>query len=139
MLNVKDHKTERFFDPWRYLGPKRRKLLDKSWAGLFREQILDELPVNEVAKKFNQDLGRPTKELFTVTGAVLLQQLHDLTDEQTVGELAFNLQWHYALDITEESDDAKYICEKTLWSVREIMAQEGLDKKTFEKTADNLV
>ncbi|HIE36292.1 MAG TPA: type I-A CRISPR-associated protein Csa5, partial [Candidatus Omnitrophica bacterium] len=28
------------FDPWGHLGPKRRKLLDESWAGLFQQKIL---------------------------------------------------------------------------------------------------
>jgi hypothetical protein len=27
MIYVKDRKTGQLFDPWRYLGPKRRKLL----------------------------------------------------------------------------------------------------------------
>ena len=44
MIQVRDHKTPYLIDPWVYLGPKRRKLLDESWAGLFREHILPELP-----------------------------------------------------------------------------------------------
>jgi len=43
--------------------------------------------------------GRPTKELNTVLGALVLQQTHDLTDEKTVGRAACNIQWHYALHI----------------------------------------
>jgi len=47
------------FDPWGYLGEKRRKLLDESWAGLFREHILNELPVEKMAPFFDEDFGRP--------------------------------------------------------------------------------
>ena len=74
MINVKNHKQGDLFDPWAHLGPKRRKLLDKSWAGLFREHILEELPVDELMPFFREDFGRPTKELYTVMGAVVLQQ-----------------------------------------------------------------
>lgn len=28
--------------------------------------------------------GRPTKELYSIVGALVLQQMHDLSDEQTV-------------------------------------------------------
>ena len=37
-------------------------------------------------------------------GALALHQFHDLTDQETCEQLAFNLQWHYALD--QESDCA---------------------------------
>jgi len=49
MFHIKDRKTGQLFDQWRYLGPKRRKLLDESWAGLFREKILSELPVERMS------------------------------------------------------------------------------------------
>ena len=42
-------------------------------------------------------------------GTILFQQVFDLTDEETVTQMAFNLQWHYALDIPEESDEVKYL------------------------------
>ena len=48
MIRVRDHKTPSLIDPWNYLGHKRRKLLDDSWAGLFREHILSELPVHKI-------------------------------------------------------------------------------------------
>ena len=41
MFYVRDHKTAYLFDPWAFLGPRRRKLLDTSWPGLFREHILN--------------------------------------------------------------------------------------------------
>ncbi|WP_321417433.1 transposase [uncultured Desulfobacter sp.] len=70
---------------------------------------------------FSREAGHPTKELFTMLGVLLLQQAHDLTDEETVSQLAFNIQWHYVLNLTEESDGAKYLCLKTLWTFRQLM------------------
>lgn len=138
MIRTRDHKTAYVFDPWHFLGQKRRKLMDTSWAALFREHILCELPVNKVAPFFNDTFGRPTKELYTALGVLLLQQIHDLTDEDTVSQLAFNLQWHYALDIVEESDEAKYLCAKTLWSLRDLVIENHLDEVLFERTTEVL-
>jgi len=138
MIRVKDHQTGYLFDPWGHLGPKRRKLLDESWAGLFRRYILEELPVNRLASMFREDFGRPTKELYTALGVVVLQQMLDLTDEETVDLLAFNTQWHYALDISDESDEAKYMGLKTLWNVRHRVTVSQLDTEIFELTTDKL-
>jgi hypothetical protein len=138
MIHTKDHKTAYIFDPWHFLGLKRRRLMDESWAALFREHILCELPVNKVAPYFSEGTGRPTKELYTALGVLVLQQMHDLTDEETVSQLAFNLQWHYALDIADESDQSKYLCPKTLWNIRSVVIENHLEQCLFERSADVL-
>jgi hypothetical protein len=138
MIHTRDHKTAYIFDPWHFLGQKRRKLMDTSWAALFRELILCELPVSKVAPFFDETFGRPTKELYTALGVLLLQQIHDLTDEETVSQLAFNLQWHYALDIVDESDEAKYLCAKTLWNMRDLVIENHLDEVLFDCTTEVL-
>ena len=138
MFHIKDRKAGQLFDQWRYLGPKRRKLLNESWAGLFREQILPELPVERIIPFFSPDEGRPTKELYAMLGAILFQQIFDLTDEETVSQMAFNIQWHYALDNPEESDSVKYLSPKTLWSMRNILTDHDLDTVLFQKITDTL-
>jgi hypothetical protein len=102
MINIKNPNQRNIFDPWDFITPKRRKLLDSSWPGLFREYILPSIPVQKVAKYFDADLGRPTKELYASLGALILQQTLDLTDDETVLQHSFDTQWHYALNITED-------------------------------------
>jgi hypothetical protein len=74
MIRIKDHKQQHLFDPWSFFGPKRRQILEQGWAGLFREHLLEELPVAQMASLFNTGFGRPTKNLHTVLGVLLLQQ-----------------------------------------------------------------
>ena len=138
MIRIKDRKQRHLLDPWAFLSPKRRKMLDQGWPGLFRQHLLDELPVEKLAFFFHTSFGRPTKELYTVIGTLLFQQAMDLTDTETIEQLSFNIQWHYALDITEESDEAKTISEKTLWSMRRIMTENNLDELLFEGLTDKL-
>ena len=138
MITIKDHKQQELFDPWAFLSPKRRRLLDEGWPGLFRTQILEELPVGEIRPSFCSDLGRPSKELYAMLGALLLQQAMDLTDQQTVTQFCFDIQWHYALNITQESDSAKYMCPKTLWSARQLMIENNLDALLFARTSQKL-
>ncbi len=138
MISINDNKTPMLIDPWHFLGPKRRDLLGGSWAGLFREEILTVLPVEGLAEHFTSGKGRPGKELHTALGALLLQQQFDLTDTETVLELAFNTQWHYALNLTDESDFAKYMCERTLWGLREWATENGLVDKLFDRVTGKL-
>ena len=137
MLTIRDHQTGDLFDPWEHLGEKRRRLLDRSWAAVFREHLLNHLPVRELAAHFSRELGRPTKDLHAVVGALILQQLHDTTDAETVEAVALNLAWQYALDIRADTD--AYLCERTLRNYRPLLIERGLDQVLFRTLTDRLI
>ena len=138
MFNARDCKTGHLFDKWAYMGPKRRKLLDASWAGFFRREILPELPVEKLAPAFHEFNGRPTKEMYTTLSVLIFQQMFDLTDEETVRQLAFSLEWHFALDLDGESDAVKYICPRTLWTMRTMLSAKELDTLLFDQVTGKL-
>jgi len=138
MIRIKDHKTRYMFDPFGYLGQKRKQLLENSWSGVFRDHVRPNLPVPLLANHFSEDTGRPTNELVAMMGAMILQQMHDLTDEETVNQFAFNIQWHYALDITGNSDKDAYVCPKSIWNIRHLMSEHDLYQPVFEGVADHL-
>ena len=138
MIRVKNRKQQHLFDPWQFLSPKRREMLDQDWPGFFRRHILDLLPVKKIVPAFHRDFGRPTKEMYTVLGTLALQQYHDLTDLETSSQLSYNIQWHYALDIVEENDEAKYISPKTLWNMRTLATELGIDGELFDAATQKL-
>jgi hypothetical protein len=121
MFNVKNHKQAYLFDPWPHLGPKRRTALSTSWAGLFQKHILPSLPVDALRSHYHEYNGRPSKELYSMMGLMILQQMFDLTDDEAVAQFCFNIQWHYALNITSFDDQHAYISAKTLWSMRDTL------------------
>ncbi|EAQ77154.1 transposase [Blastopirellula marina] len=137
MLTFGDHQNGDLFDPWEHLGPKRLKLLERSWAGVFREFLLKQLPVGKLAEAFRKDLGRPTKDLYVALGALILQQLHDFTDRQTTEAVALNMTWHYALDIRRDAD--AYLCERTIRNYRQKVLAAGLDQVLFQTLTDRLI
>jgi hypothetical protein len=138
MFHVKNHKQLNLFDPWGHLGPKRRKLLDKSWAGLFQQKILPKLPIETLRSRYHDWNGRPTKELYSMMGMMVLQQMHDLTDDQAIEQFCFNMQWHYALNITNPSDAASYISHKTLWTMRSFMSTDETYNEIFDRALQTL-
>lgn len=138
MISNKNRNQQQIFDQWQKMGKKRRKLLDKSWAGLFRRELLHKLPVEKLSAHFTADFGRPSKDLTTCLAAALFQQIFDLTDIQTQQKLAFDMQWHYALDLPEKSDKFKYFSLKTIWNVRQTLIKNQIDKEMFEVIGDRL-
>lgn len=139
MFFTTDHKTLDMFDPFPWLGPKRKELIKKSWAHLFREQILPELPVQKLLKKYHEFTGRPTKELHAMVGLMILQQLNDLTDLEAVRQFAFNIEWHYALDIKGDSDTETYVSVRTLLTMRQLLSEKGLAEELFAAVTEKLV
>jgi hypothetical protein len=78
MIHTRDHQTPYLFDPWDYLGPKRKMLLSESWAGLFREHILPDLPVHKLAR-------------FFPTSTVWIQEQNDINQLKNLGALHLGL------------------------------------------------
>lgn len=139
MIKIKNRDNLCFegMDPWENtLSAKKLSLLQKSWAAVFRNHILPMMPLRQVASHFDKDLGRPTKELASTCGACVLQQIFDLTDAETIDQLAFNQQWHYALDVLNQDDQVLSL--KTLWSMRHILTTDKLAKPIFIDATDRL-
>ena len=137
MLTIRDHSTGDLFDRWAFLGAKRRDLLDRSWAGVFRQHLLTRLPVEKLVPLFRTDDGRPSKDLHVALGVLILQQMFDLTDAQVVESVAFNMAWHFALDLRDDAD--AYLCERTLRNYRHKVIAQGLDELLFKGLTDTLI
>ena len=114
MFHVKDNKQGYIFDPFEYLGPKRLSELKNSWAEIFRSEILPALPVESLRKYYHDKNGRPSKEMYSMIGLMILQQMHDLTDEKAVGDFMFDIRWRYALDVPGDCDGEAYLSLKSL-------------------------
>jgi hypothetical protein len=138
VIHVKDHKQYDMFKPFEHLGPKRLALLESSWAHLFREEILHKLPAEKLFPLYSELTGRRTKELYAMLGLVLLQQMEDLSDEETVRQFAFNIMWQYALNVTDATDFSSYVSPRTLWNMRDIVGRLGLEQTIFENITDAL-
>ena len=93
MLTIRDHQTGDLFDPWAHLGEKRRKLLDRSWAAVFREHLLKHLPVRylKLDGEFIHNLPRSEIDAHMVRANVGVAQgmgiktvAESVTDEETI-------------------------------------------------------
>jgi len=73
MITLRERRIPDLFDRRSDMGQKRRLLPDRSWARVFRDHLLDDLPIQELLPHFDDRLGRLSKDLYIVIGVLLLQ------------------------------------------------------------------
>jgi len=64
------------------LSPVAVRRLQSSWHVLFRRVILELMPTDSLASHFHPVLGRPTKELYSIAGLVLIKEFMNWTNER---------------------------------------------------------
>jgi len=139
MLRINNSQQDTLIDPFGFLGPKRKELLESSWSGLFKTTLFDQIPVEEIQSCFHEHMGRPTKELRTMLAVFLLQEMFDLTDQETIRQFSFNTEWHYALNLFWEDDESKFLCERTLRAYRTLVIEREIDGILFRLLTDALL
>jgi hypothetical protein len=95
-----DPRQKPLFDPSEMMfSPMAIKYMREDWPGLFRTQILHLMPVGKIAEHFHPTLGCPTKELYSMAGAIFLKEFFNLTIEEAVRRYVMDSAWHYALNV----------------------------------------
>jgi len=106
MYKIVNPQQTRLFDPFdSVLTEKTRKRLLDSWAGVFRHVILELMPVNTIAGRFHPSMGRPTKELYSMAGLLLIMEFRDWIKEEALDAYRFHLDIQYALNLEPVAHD----------------------------------
>lgn len=118
------------------LPPKKLAALKKTWAWSFRMEALPLIDAELFRPFYCEALGRPSKPVETVVSVLILKELFDLTDEEALYRLDFDLGWHVALMVGPEQ---AHCCQKTLHNFRaRLMASDG-GLALFQDIADKIV
>lgn len=118
------------------VNEKKRARLERSWAEAFRQQVLPLIDEEVFRECFCADNGRPNASIRMLVGLHLLKEADDLTDEQILDALEFNLQWQHALGVQPAE---AHVCEKTLHNFRRLMLGNTRACQVFEQMTAALV
>jgi len=116
-------------------GVKRARI-EKTWAHAYQTKALGLIDETRFAKYFDPDNGRPNKSIRLVVSVLLLKEVFDLTDEEALARLEWDLLWHHALDLLPE--DA-HTCQKTLHNTRARLVGDDQGAGLFESTTAKLI
>ena len=137
MHKIVNPQQTRLFDPYdSILTEKTRKRLLDGWPGVFRHIILELMPVDAISGHFDPTMGRPTKELYSIAGLLLIQEFMDWTKDESLDAYSFNINVHYALNLEPVTHD---ISRRTLERYINLFEEEGLAKATMDEITTMLV
>jgi hypothetical protein len=137
MHKIVNPKQTRLFDPFSsVLTDKTRTRLKDGWQGVFREVILELMPVEQISRHYDPTQGRPSKELYSMAGLVLIKEFMNWTKEETLDAYSFNIGIQYALNLEPVAQD---ISMRTLERQIALFAQEELAKTVMDEVTAKLV
>ena len=137
MQRIVNPKQTRLFDPFdSVLTEKTRKRLLDGWPGVFRHVILELMPVDAISEHFDPVMGRPTKELYSMAGLLLIQEFMDWTKDEALDAYSFNMNVHYALNLEPVTHD---ISKRTLERYIRLFEENDLAKATMDAITVKLV
>ncbi len=131
MIHMRDPGQTGAFDPFEPIlsAPAMRRLRE-GWQGLFRHVVLGLMPAGELAKRFDPRMGRPTKELYSMAGLVLVKEFNDWTAEEAVNAYLFDAGVQYALNL---EPCGQSLCERTLERYEKKFVEDDLAALAMER------
>jgi hypothetical protein len=94
------------------LTDREKRMLDKSWAKQFSEKIFPLINENRFACLYSDKASRPNTPVNVCVGALIIKELFNMTDDEMVEALAFDVRYQYALHTT--SFEEQPLSDKTL-------------------------
>lgn len=118
------------------LNEIKRARMEKTWAHPYRMKALGLIDEGRFAKYFDPENGRPNKSVRLVVSVLLFKEVFDLTDQEALDRLEWDLSWHYALDLLPEE---AHTCQKTLHNFRKLLLDDDQGAGLFESTTAKVI
>jgi hypothetical protein len=120
-----------------FLFPEEKaRRLERSWADMFQARALPLIDEERFAMMYCEDNGRPNRAVQIVLGVLVLKDMFNLTDEEALENLEFNLLWHHALRLTLEE---AHLPQKTLHNFRRRLMEHDGGRVAFCETTDRVI
>ena len=136
MQNICDPRQEALFDVWgQILSPMAYRKLKAGWPGVFRHVILGLMPVDLVAEHFDPTMGRPTKELYSMAGLLLIAEFKDWTPEQAANAYIFHTDVQYALNLEPAGQS---LCARTVERYQKLFIDNEIAAEVMLRVTDGI-
>lgn len=137
MRRIVDPRQNSLFDPYSpVLSERARRHLETGWSGVFRHVILELMPVGPLAGHFHPTMGRPTKELYSMAGLILLSEWRNWNQEETLSAYRFHMDTQYALNLEPVAQD---LSERTLERYVALFEEDDLAMRVLHQVTGRLV
>lgn len=132
-----DPRQKALFDPAETMfSPMVIERLRQDWQGLFRSQLLHLMPVGKIAEHFHPTMGCPTKELYSMAGAIFLKEFFNLTIEAAVESYLLDTGWHYALNVVPSTVSMSHASIERYMA---LFAEDDIAAEVFHRVTSALI
>lgn len=136
MKRIVDPQQSRLFDPFDpVLTDKTRLRLLNGWPGVVRHVILELMPVHTLGGHYSANMGRPTKELYSMAGLIFLMEFLNWKKDEALTAYSFHMDVHYALNLEPVTHD---ISMRTLERYILLFEEDELAQKILHKVTITL-
>lgn len=137
MKTIHDPAQKRLFDPFEgVIGRAGWKQIQNGWQSLFRDVLLEQMPVNRIAEGMSDSEGRPSVELHSMIGLILIRELHGWTVPQTHEAILFRADIQYALNLEPAVEITQRTIERYL---QKMQNDEHISDDIFARVTDTLL
>ena len=137
MKTIRDPSQGRLFDPFDgVIGEAGRKQIAAGWQSLFRESVLELMPVEKISKDMSDEAGRPSAELHSMIGLLLIRDFQGWTVPETHEAILFRTDVQYALNLQPGVDITQRTIERYL---AKILQDETISEEIFARVTDTLL
>jgi hypothetical protein len=107
---------------WTKLSPNALRALRSNWQGVFHQTILGlmQKAAEALGEHFSEDLGRPTKELYALSGLLLIAEFKNWTIDEAAEAWTLDAGVQFALHLPR---DRQYLCARTLDNYRRLLRE----------------
>jgi len=112
------------------LSPNALRGLRANWQGLFQRTIfaLLQRPAEALGRHFDEKLGRPSKDLYALSGLLLIAEFKNWTIDEAAEAWSLDAGIQFALQLPR---DRQYLCPRTLDSYRRLLREDDTVQEIF--------
>ena len=137
MKQINDPRQTALFDSYQtHLSEVGYARILKGWQGVFRHVILELLPVEELGEHFSADQGRPTKELYSIAGLMLIMEFKNWTVDDAAEAYMYSADVQYALNLGRDNQS---MTERTIERYQKLFREDELAMKVMDRVSERLV
>ena len=82
------------------LTEREKRMLEKSWAKTFADKVFPAIDENIFSVLYSKKASRPNTPVNVIVGALILKEALNVTDDEIVEAMAFDIRYQYALHTT---------------------------------------
>ena len=137
MKTIREPSQQQLFDPFEgVIGKTGRKQIENGWQSMFRDVLLEQMPVERIGRDLCDHNGRPTFELHAIIGLLLIREFHGWTVPQTHEAILFRADIQYALNLEPGVEVTQRTIERYL---QRMQNDEEISEELFTKVTDTLL